>query len=89
MVVSTRGWISVGPGPISVRCGGWKELMRLAGKKSFMMSFPVSGDPNKLSPSGRDFIRRGFLAVASCKTSAAVICPLLAFSTSIAQRAGT
>ena len=63
--------------------------MRLAGAKSFMVSFPVSNDPNKLSPSGRDFIRSGFLAVASFKTSAAVIWPLLAFSTSIAQRAGT
>ena len=25
IVVSTRGWISVGPGPISVLCGGWNE----------------------------------------------------------------
>ena len=31
MVVSTRGWISVGPGPISVRCGGWKDWMRFEG----------------------------------------------------------
>ena len=27
----TRGLISDGPGPISVRCGGWKEWMRFAG----------------------------------------------------------
>ena len=32
MVVSTRGWISVGPGPISVRCGGWKDWMRFDGR---------------------------------------------------------
>ena len=25
IVVSTRGWISVGPGPMSVRCGGWND----------------------------------------------------------------
>ena len=29
IVVSTRGWISVGPGPIRVRCGGWKETIFL------------------------------------------------------------
>src|SRR5258708_9055440 len=29
IVVSTRGWISVGPGPISVRCGGWNDVIFL------------------------------------------------------------
>ena len=29
MVVSTRGWISVGPGPMSVRWGGWNEVIFL------------------------------------------------------------
>ena len=29
IVVSTRGWISVGPGPMSVRCGGWKDVIFL------------------------------------------------------------
>jgi hypothetical protein len=27
IVVSTRGWISVGPGPMSVRWGGWNEVI--------------------------------------------------------------
>ena len=31
------------------------------------------GDPNKLSPSGRDFIRSGFFAVASLSTATAAI----------------
>ena len=26
---NTRGWISEGPGPISWRCGGWKDLIFL------------------------------------------------------------
>src|SRR6478609_1670688 len=45
IVVSTRGWISVGPGPISVRCGGWNEvILRVAGISfSFMAESEASG----------------------------------------------
>src|SRR5216683_5347299 len=88
MVVSTLGWISVGPGPISVLCGGWNELMRLAGAKSFMASFPERGDPKRW-PSGRDLTLTGFLAEASFSTSTAWMPPLVTRSTSVAQRAGT
>src|SRR6266700_3078955 len=88
MVVSTLGWISVGPGPISVLCGGWNELMRLAGAKSFMASFPERRDPKRW-PSGRDLTFTGFLAWASLSTSTAAILPPETCSTSIAQRAGT
>src|SRR5712692_7409570 len=88
MVVSTLGWISVGPGPISVLCGGWNELMRLAGAKSFMASFPARGD-QKRWPSGRDLTFTGFLAEASFSTSTAWMSPLVTRSTSVAQRAGT
>jgi hypothetical protein len=63
--------------------------MRLTGAKSFMASFPVSGEPNRLSPSGLDFNRIGLRALASLSTSTAVTCPEVSASTSIAQRAGT
>src|SRR3954471_9356749 len=45
IVVSTRGWISVGPGPISVRCGGWNEvILRVAAISfSFMAESGASG----------------------------------------------
>src|SRR6478735_352504 len=45
IVVSTRGWISVGPGPISVRCGGWNEvILRVAAISfSFMAESEASG----------------------------------------------
>ena len=86
MVVSTRGWISVGPGPISVRCGGWKEWMRFAGAYWVMGSF--SGMPKGAS-SGRDFTRTGFLALASLITSSERMRPWVTRSTSPAQRAGT
>src|SRR5436309_13117817 len=74
MVVNTLGWISVGPGPISVLCGGWNELIRLAGAKSSMASFPERGDPKRTS-SGRDLTFTGFLAEASLSTATAWIPP--------------
>ena len=86
MVVSTRGWISVGPGPISVRCGGWKEWMRLAG------AYWLMGSSEKIPNgafSGRDFTRTGFFALASLMMSTALMRPSVTRSTSPAQRAGT
>src|SRR3954465_14174949 len=86
MVVSTRGWISVGPGPMSVRCGGWKDWMRFDG------AYWLMGSPS-LSPKGtsaeRDFTRTGFFALASLMTSRALMRPSVTRSTSPAQRAGT
>ena len=37
MAASTRGLISDGPGPISVRCGGWNEEIFLFGRNLFCM----------------------------------------------------
>src|SRR6266850_3617984 len=86
MVVSTRGWISVGPGPISVRCGGWNDWMRFVGAYWLMGS--LSERP-KGRCSGRDFTRTGFLALASLMISSAPMRPCVMRSTSPAQRVGT
>ena len=86
MVVSTRGWISVGPGPISVRCGGWNDWMRLLGV-NWLMGSLSERIPNGAS-SGRDFTRTGFFTLASWITSSALMRACVTRSTSPAQRAG-
>jgi hypothetical protein len=40
MAASTRGLISEGPGPIKVRCGGWKEVIFFAGSTCFILFTP-------------------------------------------------
>src|SRR5690242_17264651 len=63
IVVSTRGWISVGPGPISVRCGGWNDvilrvsfsLLRVMG----ILGPEARGPGREMDGLGLRLIRRG------------------------------